>query len=249
MDKTRLIIIFGLIGFLGVFIFQVIGLPLAIFIVLGVGGWFIMQYNQLQSLSQEIHESHANIMVAMKKRLDLANKLIEITANYADHEKMVQLGVGKIETAPGMAEPNAILNEGLVGRLMVMSRAYPELQANQTYQVLMSQLEEIEHNLQHKRETYNKKVRVYNTRRTSIPMVFLSDQLGFHNAPYFDALTADAMDGIQSFKTADGNQLKSFLSGLSEQIAEKSSLVSAELSQAASLKSTNATPQNPEQKD
>ena len=103
MDKTRLIIIFGLIGFLGVFIFQVIGLPLAIFIVLGVGGWLIMQYNQLQSLSQEIHESHANIMVAMKKRLDLANKLIEITANYADHEKMVQLGVGKIETAPGMA--------------------------------------------------------------------------------------------------------------------------------------------------
>ena len=233
MDKTRLIIVFLLIGFLGVFVFRFIGLSVAIMIMLGIGGWFIVKYNQLQSLSQEIHESHSNILIAMKKRLDLANKLLDITANYADHEKMVQLGIGKIETAPIAGEPSTILNEGLVGRLMVMSRAYPELQANQTYQILMQQLEQIEHNLQLKRETYNEKVRSYNTSRTTIPMVFLAEQIGFHSAPYFDALTADAMEGMKDFKTADGSQLKTFLSGLGEQVVEKSGSITTGLGQAA----------------
>ena len=64
-------------------------------------------------------------------------------------------------------------------------------------------------------------------------MVFIAEQIGFHSAPYFDALTADAMDGMQEFKTADGHQLKTFLSGLGEQVAEKSGSITTGLEQKA----------------
>jgi LemA protein len=247
MNKTQILVIFALIGLIGVFVFKVIDVQLAIFIVLVLGAWFIYQYNQLQSLSQEIQESHSNILIAMKKRLDLANKLLEISANYADHEKMTQLGVAKMESLPSTVDASNSQSEGLLGRFMVMSRAYPELQANQTYQTLMQQLEEIERDLQNKRETYNLKVRSYNTKRTTIPMIFISEQLGFQAAPYFDAITADVMEGMRDFKTADGTQLKAFLSGLGAQVAEKSnsltnglgSVAQAELNQQQSDGQTN----------
>jgi LemA protein len=227
MDKTKIFVVFALIGLAGVFIFKVIGLQLAVFIVLAVGGWFIIQYNRLQSLSQQIQESHSNIQISMKKRLDLANKLLEITANYADHESRAHLGVAKLESLPSTVDASANPNEGILGNFMMMSRAYPELQANQTYQILMKQLEDIEKNLQQKREIYNIKVRAYNVKRTTIPMVFLSDQLGFQAAPYFDAITDDAIAGLRDFKTADSAQLKSFLSGLGGQVAEKSGSLSS----------------------
>jgi LemA protein len=233
MNKVQILVIFALIGLVGVFIFKVIGLQLAVFIVLAVGGWFVYQYNQLQSLSQQIQESHSNILIALKKRLDLANKLLEIAANYADHEKMTQLGVAKLESLPSTVDASNSPTEGLFGQFMVMSRAYPELQANQTYQILMQQLEQIENELQGKRETYNVKVRSYNTNRTTIPMVFLSEQIGFHAAPYFDAIAADELAGMQDFKTADGTQLKVFLSGLGGQVAEKSSSFTDELGNVA----------------
>ena len=221
MNKTRIFAVFVLIGLLGVLIFRVIGLQLAIVIILGVGGWFIYQYNALQSLSQEIQESHSNIQISMKKRLDLANKLLEIASNYADHETMTQLGIAKLEAAPS---PDGFTNPkyGIVENFTLMARNYPELQANQTYQILMKQLEDIEGDLQKKRETYNTKVRTYNTNRTTIPMVFLSDQIGFQVAPYFDAVTADAIEGLKDFKTVDGEQLKTFLSDLGNQVVERS---------------------------
>ena len=221
MNRTRIFVIFALIGLLGVFILKVINIGLAITVALVIGGWFIYKYNELQSLSEKIQESHSNIHVVMKKRFDLANKLMEISANYADHETMTYLGIAKLETAPSATNTDG-LEDGMVKKFMMMSRAYPELRANQTYQVLMQQLEDIERDLQNKRETYNKKVRSYNTQRTAIPMIFISEQVGFKAAPYFDAVSTDVIEGLKDFKTADGRQLKSFLSGLGSQVKEKS---------------------------
>jgi LemA protein len=248
-NKFQPLVALALIGLVGAFVFKVIGLNLAIFIVLALGGWFIFQYNKLQSLSQEIQESHSNILIALKKRLDLANKLLEITANYADHEKMTQLGVAQLESLPSTVESSNAQSGGLLGRFMSMSRAYPELQANQTYQTLMQQLEGIEKDLQNKRETYNLKVRTYNTQRTTIPMIFISEQIGFHAAPYFDAIAADELEGMRDFKTADGTQLKAFLSGLGSQVVSKSAaFANGSSAAAATTLSTNEATHNEQQK-
>jgi LemA protein len=229
MNRTRILIGFAVIGLLVVIIFKVIGLQLAVFIGFSLAGWFVYKYNRLQSLSQEILESHSNIMIAMKKRMDLANKLIEIASSYGSHEQMTQLGVAKLESLPTSIESSGRSIDGLLGSFMSMSRAYPDLQANQTYQMLMKQLEDLETDLQSKREQYNIKVRSYNTQRTTIPMVFISEQLGFKPASYFDAGEADSMENLKEFRSADGTQLKTFLQGLGTQVTETSSSLTNDL--------------------
>jgi LemA protein len=232
MNRTRILIGFAVIGLLAVIIFKVIGLQLAVLIGFGLTGWFVYKYNRLQSQSQEILESHSNIMIAMKKRMDLANKLIEIASSYGNHEQMTQLGIAKLESLSTSIESSGKSVDGLLGSFMSMSRAYPELQANQTYQMLMKQLEELETDLQGKREHYNIKVRSYNTQRTTIPMVFISEQLGFKPATYFDAGDADSMEKLKEFQSADGTQLKTFLQGLGTQVTETSNILTKDLGNA-----------------
>jgi LemA protein len=226
--QTKLILFFLVLGIIGVFIFKVIGLQLTFLIVIGFGVWFVFQYNQLQSLSQEVREAHSNIMVSMKKRADLANKLMEIAANYGDHEKITQLGVAKAESAQtAFSSPQNVTET--ISSVVMMARAYPELRANQTYQILMQQLEQIEEDLQRKREQYNTKVRIYNTDQTRIPMIFIASQLGFQPANYFDIENSDSLENLNNFQTDDGTQLKTFLSALGGQVATTSHTLASEL--------------------
>ena len=44
------------------------------------------------------------MMIAMKKRIDLANKLMEIASSYGTHEQTTQLGVAKLESLPSSIE-------------------------------------------------------------------------------------------------------------------------------------------------
>ena len=253
MNRTRILIGFAAIALVAVVIFKIIGLQLALVISLAMAGWFIYKYNSLQSQSQEIQESHSNMMIAMKKRIDLANKLMEIASSYGTHEQTTQLGVAKLESLPSSIESSGRSIDGLLGSFISMSRAYPELQANQTYQMLMKQLEDLETDLQNKRERYNIKVRSYNTQRTTIPMVFFSEQLGFKSASYFDAGSADSMEYLKEFQSADSAQLKSFLQGLGTQVTQTSNTLSSELGAATrnllenrKNGSTNSTSSNQE---
>lgn len=114
-----------------------------------------------------------------------------------------------------------------------MSRAYPELRANQTYQLLMEQLGEIESDLQVKRESYNASVKKYNTKCTEVPLVFLAPQLGFKTAPYFDVENADALQNIKEFHSHDGEAIKAMFSQAGQKVINTSKTISAEISQAS----------------
>jgi len=130
-----------------------------------------------------------------------------------------------------VAASNQQINNVLSG-VVAMARAYPELRANQTYQLVMQQLEQIEADLQQKRETYNSVVRTYNTGLTQIPFVFVASQLGFKAAPYFDVENSDALENLKDFQTDDGAMLKAMLSNAGNQVIEASKTVRTELSAA-----------------
>jgi LemA protein len=118
--------------------------------------FMIKKYNILQRLSQKVSEAHSNILVSMKKRMALANKLIGIASGYGDHEKLAHINISQNTTnKPGIQQGAMTLN-----RLMALAQNFPELRANETYQKLMQQLQEIETDLQTKRENYNGVVRV-----------------------------------------------------------------------------------------
>jgi LemA protein len=140
-------------------------LPLLILIALGFGTWLMFSYNKLQGLAQDIHEAHSNTMVSMKKRVDLANKLIDIASSYSDKEQLTQITIAQNESVQGAIAASQQV-DGAINRIISMSRAYPELRANETYQLLMEQLGGIEDDLQAKRELYNASVKKYNTKCT-----------------------------------------------------------------------------------
>jgi LemA protein len=192
---------------------------LSIFLV-PIGLILMGSYNSMQSQAQGIKEAHSNTIVSMQKRVDLANKLVDIASSYGEHEKLTQITVAQNESVQAAMNTSQEI-DGTVNRILSMARAYPDLKANQTYQNLMSQLESIENDLQQKRQAYNGRVRSYNTSCTSIPIVFVASYLGFKTAPYFDVANADSLENLKDFHSSDGENLKNALAQVTNKVVNK----------------------------
>ena len=190
------------------------------FCLVPVGIYLMGSYNSMQSQAQGIKEAHSNTIVSMQKRVDLANKLVDIASSYGEHEKLTQITVAQNESVQAAMNTSQEV-DGTVNRILSMARAYPDLKANQTYQSLMNQLESIENDLQKKSQTYNGQVRSYNTSCTSIPIVFVASYLGFKTAPYFDVANADSLENLKDFHSSDGENLKNALAQVTNKVVNR----------------------------
>jgi LemA protein len=168
-------------------------------------------YNLLQTKGHVVREAHSNMMVCMKKRVDLANKLVDIAQSYGEHEKLTHLTVSQ--------------NDLAVGQVMAIMKYFPELKANQTYQQLMAQYDAIEVDLQKKREGYNAAVRDYNITITKFPMILIAPSIGFKPAQYFDVDDADSLQNLKDFKTDDGTLLKEKFSLVGSKVMDASKAI------------------------
>lgn len=166
--------------------------------------FFISKYNRLQGLAHQARRFNGDIMVSLQKRADLANRLIDIAREYGLHEKLAHITISN-NYKEAMRETNEALT-----RINALSQNFPQLRANESYNLLMSELSEIETNIQKARELYNMAAGNYNTFRVQIPQSFFAAAVGFKEAPYFDTANLDA---IREFRTDDGEMLKKALTG------------------------------------
>lgn len=182
-----------------------------LFIIVGGFGFFVVKtYNHLQGRSHEVREAHSNIVVSMKKRIDLANKLIDIASSYGDHEKLTHISIAKADSDTAVIAASAEV-AGALNHVVKLATVYPELKASETYSMLMRQLEDVESNLQDRRERYNAFVRGYNTKLSQLPTNLFAPALGFRSAPYFNVDDADSLDALKDFSSADGEILRGML--------------------------------------
>src|SRR5918994_1733712 len=79
----------------------------------------------------------------------------------------------------------ADLMTSLLGRLMVVAEAYPDLKASQNFQGLQDELSAIEGELQSARRYYNATVRDLNTNVQSFPPVLIARPFGFNEEPFY----------------------------------------------------------------
>ena len=175
-----------------------------IVVVIALAAYIIKIYNKLQSMMQNIRESFANIQAALKKRLDLSNQIIDIAKDYASSEQMIQLGV----SGNGIA------------KVAALAQAFPELKANETYQMLMSQLEKIESELLNKRESYNAEVKSYNSYKNAFPQVLIASKLSFESVAYFDINDEDFSENLKIFKKDDSARIQEILSDSNKKITD-----------------------------
>lgn len=175
-----------------------------ILLVVAIAAYIIKIYNQLQSMMQNIRESFANIQATLKKRLDLSNQIIDIAKDYANSEQMIQLGIST----------NGVAN------VAALAQAFPELKANETYQMLMSQLEKVESELLNKRESYNADVKSYNSYKNAFPQVLIASKLSFESVAYFDINDEDFSENLKIFKKDDAARIQEILSESNKKITD-----------------------------
>jgi LemA protein len=173
--------------------------------------WAIAIYNRLVRLRALTKEGFSGITVQLRRRADLVPNLVSTVEGYAAHEKGVLTEVtahrADATTASGVAATAQADSafSGMLGRLMAVAEAYPELKADANFRQLQTELTEIEEQLQGARRYYNATVRDLNSSVQSFPNVLFARPLGFSEAEFY----ADADASIQQapqvkFGTAQG---------------------------------------------
>jgi LemA protein len=161
--------------------------------------WGIAIYNRLVRLRALVSEGFSGITVQLRRRADLVPNLVSTVEGYAAHEKSVLEEVTAHRgdaTSAGSVAATAQADSaftGMLGRLMAVAEAYPDLKADDNFRQLQTELSEIEEQLQGARRYYNATVRDLNSTIQSFPNVLFARPLGFSEAEFY----ADADASIQ----------------------------------------------------
>ena len=171
--------------------------------------WAIALYNGLIGKRNRFRNAFAQIEVQLQRRYDLIPNLMETAKGYMSHEKDTLEAViaarnqamGAMQAAaaaPG--DSNAMANlasaeaglGGVLGRLMAVAEAYPDLKANQNMMAVQEELTSTENKVAFARQAFNDDVTVFNTARETFPAVLIAGLLGFKEAMLFEVDDASA---------------------------------------------------------
>src|SRR6188508_572412 len=148
-------------------------------------------YNNLVRYRNRVDNSWAQIEVQLKRRWDLIPNLVETVKGYAAHERgtfeAVTEARANAQRAQGPADTAAaegILGQAL-GRLFAVAAAHPELQADENFRQLQSELAETEHRIAVSRQVYNDTVLTYNNALQTFPGVVLAGPFNFEKREFF----------------------------------------------------------------
>ena len=152
----------------------------------------IVLYNRFVRLRNRVDNAWAQIEVQLKRRWDLIPNLVETVKGYAEHERGTFEAVTQARAAaqnaksPGeTAAAEGILGQAL-GRLFAVAEAYPELQADENFRQLQSELAETENRIAVSRQVYNDTVLTYNNAIQVFPGVLVAGMFNFLKREFFE---------------------------------------------------------------
>lgn len=165
-------------------------------IVVGVVLWAMGLYNGLVTARNAFRNAFAQIDVQLQRRFDLIPNLVETAKAYMGHERdtleaviaarsAAQSGLAAAKAHPGDADAMAQLAasqgqlNGVLGRLLAVAEAYPDLKANQNMMQLTEELTSTENKVAFARQAFNDAVMHYNNRREMFPNSILAGMFGF----------------------------------------------------------------------
>jgi len=174
---------------------------IAIGVVVLVLIYAIAVYNRLVRLRALAKEAFSGIIVQLRRRADLVPNLVETVQGYATHERSTldevtahRADATRETTVQGTAQADAQFT-GLIGRLMAVAEAYPDLKADENFRQLSDELSALETELQSARRYYNATVRDLNTQVQTFPDNMFARPMGFTEEPFYE-------DADNSIRTA-----------------------------------------------
>ena len=166
-------------------------------------------YNGLVKLNERVNEAWSDITVQLKYRADLIPNVVESVKGYAKHEKetfkMVTEARNLSMNAKTVKQATAAEKEmqGALSRLLAIAEAYPELKANENFQTLQTQLQDVEDKIQAARRFYNAGAKELNTKIKTFPTNVINNFVGhFKTREYFE------VDDAEKAKIKDAPEVK-----------------------------------------
>jgi LemA protein len=164
-------------------------------IMLGVLGaallWGVGTYNRLIRLRNLVKEGWSGIEAQLNRRSDLIPNIVETVKGYAAHEKLAFESVtqarAQATASHAPSERASAENQvaALLGRIVAVAEAYPDLKANASFLGLQRELSNVEEQLNLARRYYNGAVRNFNTAIESVPSNVIAGVAGMVAADYF----------------------------------------------------------------
>ena len=168
-----------------------------------VVAWVVALYNGLVRARNAYRNAFAQIDVQLQRRFDLIPNLVETAKAYLTHERetleaviaargAAQAGLAAAKASPGDPAAMAELSrsqgalDSMLGRLMAVVEAYPDLKANQNMMQLSEELTSTENRVAFARQAYNDSVMAYNNQREVFPSSLVAGNFGFKPAALLD---------------------------------------------------------------
>jgi LemA protein len=170
---------------------------------MGVIGWIVIGilvlaalyavavYNRLVRLRALAREGFSGITVQLRRRADLVPNLVSTVQGYATHERETldqviahRTDAVSAKSVEATAQADNMMS-AMLGRLIAVAEAYPDLKADDNFRQLQDELAGLEGELQGARRYYNATVRDLNTRVRSFPDMLFAGPLGFGEEPYY----------------------------------------------------------------
>jgi LemA protein len=142
-------------------------------------------YNRIVNEEQQVEAAWSQVETQLQRRTDVVPNLVETVKGYAKHEKGVFDDIANARSAMMTAGTRADkINaanqfESAISRLLVVSEAYPQLKADQSFTRLMDELSGTENRLAVARTRYNEAVQIYNADVRGIPGAWWAKIGGF----------------------------------------------------------------------
>jgi LemA protein len=157
--------------------------------LLVIAFYFITIYNRLQSLRNGAQATISQVRVAMKKRLDMIEQLVDSVKSYAHFERDTLERITSMRTSLGSASPDELAkingaSKGLVGNIMAVAENYPQLKTSDTVTATMNAIKDIEDEISRHRYTYNNVVQEFNTMLDTVPSRFVASSVGMKKLEY-----------------------------------------------------------------
>jgi LemA protein len=171
--------------------------------------WAVVAFNALVRRRNEISNAFAQIDVQFKRRYDLIPNLVETARKYLQHEQGTLEAVATARAGASRAADSArrlpadataigalsgaeTTLAGVLGRLMAVVEAYPELKADATMRDLSEELAHTENRIAFARQAFNDAVLDYNNASQQAPMNLVAKLFGFRPAAMLESTRSEA---------------------------------------------------------
>lgn len=160
-------------------------------VVIGFFIYFISSLNRLRSLSNASEATLSQVRVAMKKRLDMIEQLVDLSKDYAKFEQETLKKITGMRANITVADPKEIKNidntsRNILGNVVAVAESYPELKTSETVTMIMNSVKDVEDEIARQRYTYNNIIQEYNTMLDNIPSNYIGRSAGMIKKEYLE---------------------------------------------------------------